>query len=157
MLQNTFWSLVACVMHEGTSSRGGGRGGRAGEAAVPPATELGGNISFCPPPPRNVEGALKKNCVGSARNSITPYIPLVETGQVRKIGTLGSQRGPCRFRGPRKSIYPPPNWCTPENIPLVETGQARKVGAPRLPNGAPPIQRPSQIGLPPLESAFRRH
>ena len=87
-------------------------GGTEG-AAVPLSHGAGGgaNISF--PPPRNFEGAPRKICVENVRNSMTPNITLVETGQVRKIGALRLQRGPRRFRGPRKLVCPPPNWFAP--------------------------------------------
>ena len=93
--------------------RGGGRGGQEGQLPSQPRSWGGGaNISFCPTP-RNLEGAPRKNCVENARDSITPNIPLVETGQVRKIGVLRLSKMVPPIQVPSQIGLPTPNFVSP--------------------------------------------
>ena len=100
-------------------SRAGGRGGGGGGGQggrLPPRPRGGGgggaNISFCPTP-RSLEGAPRKNCVENARDSITPNIPLVETGQVRKIGVLRLSKMVPPIQVPSQIGLPTPNFVSP--------------------------------------------
>ena len=71
----------------------GSRAAEGGGAGVAAASHGAGRQTYFAPPPRNREGVPKKNCVEKARNSITPNIPLVETGQARKIGGPSAPKG----------------------------------------------------------------
>ena len=123
-----------------------GVGGGAGVVAAPQSRGWGANISF---PPRILEGAPRENCVENARNSITPNILLVETGQVRK------NRGPSApERGSADSVALA-SWFDHHQIgfPLKYTADGNRTSqknrGPSAPKWGPPIQGPSQIGLPP--------
>ena len=83
----TFYSCFATHTNVADSirmTRGGGRGGQEGQLPHPSHGAGWANI-ILPPPPRNLEEAPRKRCVENAKNGIAPNIPLVETGQVRKI------------------------------------------------------------------------
>ena len=73
----------------------------------PPRRGTGGKHIVLPPPSRYLERGPRKNCVENARNSITPNIPLLETGQVRKIGASRLPKGVPQIQGPSHIGLPP--------------------------------------------------
>ena len=122
--------------------------GPAGQ--LPPSHGAGGggaNISFCPP--RNIEGAPRKNCVEDARNSITPKMPLVETGQVRRIGAPRLPKGARPIQRPLQIGLPTPNWFASVKYTVGGNRASHKDRGPSAPKRGPADSRPSQNGLPP--------
>ena len=101
-----------------------GRRKRAGEGAggtaAPLATELGGQAYHLPPPPEILKG-LHGKTVENARNSITPNIPLVETGQVRKMGAPRLPKGALPIQGPPHIGLPHPHSKIPSAATAMTT------------------------------------
>ena len=89
---------------------------------LPPPRNWGETYRFASPS-RYLERGPRKNCVENARNSITPNIPLLETGQVRKIGASRLPKGVPQIQGPSHIGLPaPPRKYLPP--PLHEFGKA---------------------------------
>ena len=130
---------------QGAAEEGGG--GRRG-SCPPQPWKWGQTYHFSLLPPRNLEDTPRKNCLENARNSITPHLRLVETGRVRKIGALGSQRGPADSGALANWFAHPQIGFPPIIYRWWKPGKPEKRG-PSAPKGASPIQGPSKIDLPP--------
>ena len=110
--------VFLALPHDSRAAEEGGGGGR--RDSCPPSHGAGGaSISFAPPP--EILKGLHGKTVENARNSITPNIPLVETGQVRKIGAPRLPKGALPIQGPPHIGLPHPHSKIPSAATAMTT------------------------------------